>query len=251
MPMAGSGWWRAKATSVDRDARTATQDGPPPPSMGVDVAYPMQRVIVRWHTLDGGEVAIPGQIQDVDGEIVEVWFDRNSESYDPLRSDDRVWIDALDGNTTYVFAGWIIGMRPPDTLVINVDGLPRRDQRRQYVREIVTLPPQPVVTLDEFGEPDGMVVEALVNDLSGGGIRLQMDAPVPKGTKLLITIDLTGDEPFDATVTVVDALQSLNGAHIIRGHFSSIDERRRRDIIRYVFREQIKKSRLAPPLTPS
>jgi c-di-GMP-binding flagellar brake protein YcgR len=138
-------------------------------------------------------------------------------------------------------------MRPPDTMVLNIEGLPRRDQRRQHVRELVTLPPQPVVLLNEFGEPDGAVTEAFVHDLSGGGIRLELSAPVPKDQKLLITLDLKGDEPFDATVTVVDVLQSLSGAHIARGFFSTIDERRRRDIIRYVFREQIKKSRLAPP----
>jgi len=207
----------------------------------------MQRVMVRWHTLDGGEVSIPGQIQEVSGEIVEVWFNRNGAGYNPLHSDDRVWLDTFDGTTTYVFSGWIIGMRPPDTMVINVDGLPRRDQRRQYVRELVRLARQPVVLLNEVGEPEGSVQEAFIHDLSGGGIRLELDSPVPKGTKLLVSLDLGRGEPFDATVTIVDGLQSLTGAHILRGFFSSIDERRRRDVIRYVFREQIKKARLAPP----
>jgi c-di-GMP-binding flagellar brake protein YcgR len=211
----------------------------------------MQRVMVRWHTLDGGEVSIPGQIQDVNDELVEVWFDRNAHSYNPLHSDDRVWLDTFEGHTTYVFAGWIVGMRPPDTMVINVDGLPRRDQRRQYVREMVTLPPQPIVKLNDVGDPDGQVTEAFVHDLSGGGIRLEVHEPLPKGTKLLLTLDLGNEEPFDTTVTVVDALQTLAGAHIIRGFFSTIDERRRRDIIRYVFREQIRKSRLAPPPSAS
>jgi hypothetical protein len=59
----------------------------------LDVAYPMQRVRIRWHTLNGGEVAVPGQVQSVNGQVVEVWFDRNAPSFNPLHSDDQVWID--------------------------------------------------------------------------------------------------------------------------------------------------------------
>jgi c-di-GMP-binding flagellar brake protein YcgR len=246
--MAGTGWWRSLSRAGRQDAAPTMLGGEPAPSLGVDVAYPMQRVMIRWHTLDGGEVSIPGQIQDVSDEIVEVWFDRNVSSYNPLHSDDRVWLDTFEGNTTFVFSGWIIGMRPPDTMVINVDGLPRRDQRRQHVRELVSLPPQSVVKLGEDGEPTGPVTEASIHDLSGGGIRLELREDVPKGTKLLLTLDLH-DEPFDAEITVVDVFRTLIGGYMARGYFSSIDERRRRDIIRFVFGAQLKKSRLPPPTT--
>jgi c-di-GMP-binding flagellar brake protein YcgR len=205
----------------------------------------MQRVTIRWHSLDGGEVAIPGQLQSIDGELIAVWFDRSSASFNPLRGDDQIWIDAVANSHTYVFAGWLIGMRPPDTLVILVKGLPRRDQRRQYVREMVDLPPQTIVPLNDQGEPEGEVQEVVVLDLSGGGARLELKVPVPNGSSLQLTLDL-GHVVFDCVVTVVDSLQTFTGRQIVRGAFSRISERFRRDVIRFVFSEQLRKARLTP-----
>jgi len=235
-------WWQSKFSTQAHDP--GHEDDPPALNIGVDIAYPMQKVMIRWHTLDNGEVSIPGQILDVDGEVVSVWFNRNVSSYNPYHADDRVWLDTFEGHVTQIFAGWLIGMRPPDTLVINIDGLPRRDQRRQHVRELVTLPPQPVVQLTEAGDPAGPVVEATVHDLSGGGVRIGLDMPLDKGTKFLLSLALDA-EPFDVEVTVIDGLRSLTGGHIIRGFFSEIRESDRRSIVRYVFREQIRKARLA------
>jgi c-di-GMP-binding flagellar brake protein YcgR len=212
----------------------------------LDVAYPMQRVRIRWHTLDGGEVAVPGQIQTVEGQTVTVWFDRNAPSYNPLHSDDQVWIDTLGEAETYVYAAWITGMRPPDTMVVLVQGLPRKDQRRQYVRERVGLPPLPMVPVNEHGDPAGDMQEVTVTDLSGGGIRLEIERPVEQDQSIAITMDL-GDEPFEVIVTIVESVTTIKGRQIVRGYFSEIPERCRRDIIRFVFREQIRKSRLAPP----
>jgi len=212
----------------------------------LDIAYPMQRVRIRWHALNGGEVAVPGQVYTVDGQLVQVWFDRSAPSYNPLHSDDQVWIDTISDADTYVYAGWIVGMRPPDTMVVLVQGLPRKDQRRQYVREHVSLPPLPMVPIDEEGEPVGEMQEIVVKDLSGGGMRMEVDRPVPPDLRLLVTFDL-GVAPFDVTLTVVEAIQTIKGRRIVRGYFSQIEESRRRDIIRFVFREQIRKSRLAPP----
>src|SRR5262245_11086228 len=148
----------------------------------LDVVFPMQKVRIRWHTLDGGETSIPGELRSIDGEMVEVWFDRQAPGYDPLRSqmDDHIWIDAFSDVDTYVFAGWLIGIRPPDTLVIMVRGLPRRDQRRQHVREIVDLPAQMVVTVDAEGEPTGQKQLAKIHDLSGGGVKLELRETVEK-----------------------------------------------------------------------
>jgi hypothetical protein len=73
-----------------------------------------------------------------------------------------------------------------------------------------------------------------------------MDKPAAANQRVLVTFDL-GDAPFDVTMTVVESIQTITGRQIIRGYFSEIEERRRRDIIRFVFREQIRKSRLAPP----
>jgi c-di-GMP-binding flagellar brake protein YcgR len=63
---------------------------------------------------------------------------------------------------------------------------------------------------------------------------------------MMVTFDL-GDAQFDVIMTIVESVQTIKGRQIVRGYFSEIAERSRRDIIRFVFREQIRKSRLAPP----
>jgi hypothetical protein len=205
----------------------------------------MERVYLRWHSMDGGECGVPGQVQSIEGDLVEVWFDRNAPSFNPRHSDDHVWIDVPSGADTLVFAGVLIGMRPPDTLVILVHGLPRRDQRRQYVRERVDLPPQIAVAIDAQGQAVGESQEIAIADLSGGGLRFELTEPVPARTNLRLTLDV-GTGPFDAVVCVIDTYQTMSGRHFARGCFLEISERFRIEVIRYVFREQIKKARLAP-----
>jgi c-di-GMP-binding flagellar brake protein YcgR len=211
----------------------------------LDVAFPMQQVRLRWHSMNGGEVSVPGQIQSIDGEIVDVWFDRSAPSFNPLHSDDQIWVDVFFGSETFVFASWLIGMRPPDTMVILVQGLPRKDQRRQYVRERVDLPPQPLVPLDEEGEPCGPVQEVVLLDMSGGGARLETSQKVPVKGSLQLTLDL-GLGPFDVVVTIVDVYETVSGRQIVRGYFAEIEERFRRDVIRFIFKEQLRKARLSP-----
>ena len=211
----------------------------------LDVVHPMQKVRIRWHTLDGGETTIPGQLQSIDGEMIEIWFDRNAPGYDPLRTqmDDHIWIDAFSGVETYVFGGWLIGIRPPDTLVIMVKGLPRRDQRRQFVREIVELPAQTVVPVDADGEPIGDRQLVKIHDLSGGGVKLELHQEVQKDDLLMLNLELV-EVSFDAIVSVVDTFRTVTGRQFVRSSFVDIEERFRREIIRFVFREQLRKSRL-------
>src|SRR5262249_14113628 len=134
---------RPAATHVEPDVPVAVASVEPaePKRTVFDVVQPMQQVRIRWHTLDGGESTVPGEIRSIDGEMIEVWFDRSAPAVDRFRTlrDDQIWIDAFAGVDTYVFAGWLIGIRPPDSLVIMVKGVPRRDQRRLHVRELVDL----------------------------------------------------------------------------------------------------------------
>lgn len=211
----------------------------------LDIAYPLQQVRIRWHTLDGGEACVPGQIQTIDRELVEVWFNRNTPTYDPLHADDQIWLDVLSGTHAYVFAGWLIGMRPPDTLVILVKGLPRRDQRRQYVRERVDLPPQIALPLDGEGREIGALQEVVLLDLSGGGVRMELSEPVPEDAILQLTLDV-GTGPIEILVKIVGSYRTVTGRQIVRGYFREINERSRRDVIRFIFREQLRKARLAP-----
>lgn len=211
----------------------------------LDVVHPMQTVRVRWHTLNGGEVTLPGQVQSVDGEMIDVWFDRHAPGYDPLRTqmDEHIWIDAFSGADTYVFAGWLIGIRSPDTLVVMAKGAPRRDQRRQHVRELVELPAQTVFPVDADGEPIGDRQLVKIHDLSGGGVKMELHRDVAKNDLLLLNLEL-GEVSFDAIVCVVDAFRTVRGRQFVRCAFVEIEERYRREVIRFVFREQLRKSRM-------
>jgi hypothetical protein len=239
------GFRRSPTTEIgESDAHTGSvAKAPQAPPPIFNAVSPMERVRLRWHSMDGGESGVPGQIQSIDGELVEIWFDRNAPSFNPRHSDDQVWIDVASGEDTLVFGGVLIGMRPPDTLVILVYGLPRRDQRRQYVREHVELPPQIAVELDEEGRTVGESQEVIVVDLSGGGVRFELDRPVSVQSRLQLTLDV-GTGPFDAVVRVIDTYQSMSGRLFARCCFLEISERFRIDVIRFVFREQLRKARL-------
>ncbi|HZO24559.1 MAG TPA: PilZ domain-containing protein [Chloroflexota bacterium] len=124
-----------------------------------------------------------------------------------------------------------------------VKGLPRRDQRRQFVREIVELPAQTVVPVDADGEPIGDRQLVKVHDLSGGGVKLELHQEVQKDDLLMLNLEL-GEVSFDAIVSVVDTFRTVTGRQFVRSAFVDIEERFRREIIRFVFREQLRKSRL-------
>jgi hypothetical protein len=239
------GFRRSPTAEIGRQQTNSPSgaETPPPPPAIFDAAAPMENVRLRWHSMDGGESAVPGQVQSIDGELVEVWFDRNAPSYNPRHSDDQIWIDVPSGEDTLVFIGVLIGMRPPDTLVILVYGLPRKDQRRQYVREHVEMAPQIAVEVDEANEPVGASQEIIVVDLSGGGIRFEMDRPVAAQARLQLTLDV-GTGPFDSVVRVIDTYQTMSGRQFARACFLEISERFRIEIIRFVFRQQLKKARL-------
>lgn len=239
------GFRRSRTAEIGQHKSTRSSGAealtPPPPIF--DAAAPMENVRLRWHSMDGGESAVPGQVQSIDGEIVEVWFDRTAPSFNPRHSDDQIWIDVPSGEDTLVFIGVLIGMRPPDTLVILVYGLPRRDQRRQYVREHVEMAPQTVLELDETNNPVGTSQEIIVVDLSGGGIRFELDRTLSAGARLQLTLDV-GSGPFDSIVRVIDIYQTMSGRQFARACFLEISERFRIDVIRFVFKQQLKKARL-------
>ena len=112
----------------------------------------------------------------------------------------------------------------------------------QFVREIVELPAQTVVPVDADGEPIGDRQLVKVHDLSGG-VKLELHQEVQKDDLLMLNLEL-GEVSFDAIVPVVDTFRTVTGRQCVRSAFVDIEERFRREIIRFVFREQLRKSRL-------
>ena len=226
---------QAGAVSQEAPASPGTEHRAAP---DLSFLYPLQRVKLRWHTLDGGEVAIPGQVEDVGTELVEVWFDREAASTSPMRADSLIWLDAGQGDVVHVVAGRVVERRPPDTLVVAPTGYARRDQRRHYVREIVELPSMQARLLFEEGYELGEPFLIWPMDLSGGGIRFRVTEPLPAcEVRVRIMVSLGGD-PFAVVAQPVGTYQTPGGEHVVRAFFTQIEERRRREIIQYVFRRQ-------------
>lgn len=117
----------------------------------------------------------------------------------------------------------------------------------QFVREIVELPAQTVVPVDADGEPIGEPIGdrqlVKIHDLSGGGVKLELHQEVQKDDLLMLNLEL-GEVSFDAIVPVVDTFRTVTGRQFVRSVFVDIEERFRREIIRFVFRDQLRKSRL-------
>jgi c-di-GMP-binding flagellar brake protein YcgR len=204
---------------------------------------PLQRVEVRWHTLDGGEVAIPGQVQSVDGAALAIWFDRTAPGFNPSHADDAVWLDVSGSDAVYVVPARLVGRQPPDILFLAVQGPARRDQRRHYVREVVDLPPVAGARLDQNGKPTGTTYLIRLIDLSGGGARFECSEQLQPDDLVELLLDLGDGRPFRAVVTALGPVDNPVGRCILRGYFSAIAERDRRRIIQYVFRQQIVKAK--------
>jgi len=209
----------------------------------------MQRVLLRWFQLDGGEIAIPGQIQTADQLRLVVWFDRTTPGYDArsmLREGGEVWLNIQAEGFVHVLPARVATRRLADLVILSPVGDAWQDQRRHYVRVSVDdLPPMAAAVIDADNKPTESCLVTVL-DLSGGGVRFETTQPIARGDRLELVLEIDAGQPIRAVVEVLDAFDVRGGVKIpglppkflARGHFTAVHERDRKRIIAYVFRQQ-------------
>jgi c-di-GMP-binding flagellar brake protein YcgR len=117
--------------------------------------------------------------------------------------------------------------------------------KKVQVRAYVRLPDVLDVTLELLGkeESEGDVITTLTKDISGGGIKVVLNNPLPAGTKLRVILPLPG---VGTVVTMGEVVRGIppeqSGDRPAAAiEFRDIRERDRGNIVKYIFKKQIER----------
>ena len=127
---------------------------------------------------------------------------------------------------------WIVS--PPNELT--------KIQQRDFVRIDVKMNASIMFT-DQ--EEEGPETKLLINEISGGGVRLVSSQTYPTGKNVLITFELPGHEVIETIGQVVrsEQPQSDRTVYWLGVKFIGIREPQRNKIIKYIFQKQLERHR--------
>lgn len=157
----------------------------------------------------------------------------------------RFW---REEDARYVFDAPLLGIRdkPPCWVVAHVEALTRNQARAHYRIAF----DQPVMASvlnaplhDDYGSldlrPAVTQVRGRITSLSGGGLAITFQQPVPKQVLLRVPITLPGHEEWVTTyVRPVGTRNLAGGRSLLRGRFVAMSEEHREMITRHVILKQ-------------
>lgn len=152
----------------------------------------------------------------------------------------RVMADSVP----YLFVSQYIGKKisPLPVWLVSCPVKVIKLQQREHVRIDIKIPAS-VTLLDQEAEQAPM--KMLINDISGGGVRLVSQQPYPIGVNFLISFELPGPEVIETIGQVVRCEQPHPDQPIywLGLKFVGLQERHRNKIIKYVFQIQLERHR--------
>jgi c-di-GMP-binding flagellar brake protein YcgR len=184
----------------------------------------------------------------VDGHFQLNWPTRDGIRI-PVRKDQEVSLIYFRDDATYSIRGAVqsVQVQPVPTIRFRPLEDVERIQRREYCRVRASLPVLLVEALSRAaagpGAPKGINITTRTIDISGSGMRIHVDAPVPPGTVFRVKLGLEPDQPpVDLTARAVysGSLPPANGRAMYRIgiEFTAVTEPKRRRIVRHVFKIQ-------------
>ena len=191
----------------------------------------------------------PSRVNDlVAGAVVIGWpTDRGVRL--PIRENQQIWISFVRQDAAYAFSGVVESREqyPIPQLYVRPSGEAERIQRRQYFRV------RTAIAVEMFGSrPDAatndkgsvILLRTHTYDLSGSGIGLRTEEPIPAGATLELKLRLPNELPVVKAVAKVVHSGPAPGSTPDKPlfhtgiYFLSISENDRSRIIRHVFRVQ-------------
>lgn len=190
-----------------------------------------------------GQPAHATRVEDVADETIVV--QRPTHNYQPVRMPKGSRIELL---LSMVEPSTAAGKYRAETVVVDeiFQSVPllrlavpeqwERSQLRKFFRVPTTISAE-VRTLQTGDD----WVSARTRDLSGGGCRLAVPAPLERGQTLEINLTLpSGPLQLKGTVTRIEGEKGRRGEHTVVGiKFIDIEEKQREQLIRYGFERQI------------
>lgn len=171
----------------------------------------------------------------------------------PLPVNEEVYVEWVEGGERFAFPTYVIGhakqVVPIVTLARPKPDVVQRHQQRDYVRLDATLP-MAYAALPEPGEevPDAPAAEgepeplqylgSRTLDISGNGAQIVTHQVLPVGCKLVMKLDLQGEELEIGAEVVRLADQPGSTEARLGVRFTEMSERDRERIVRFIFNEQ-------------
>lgn len=173
-------------------------------------------------------------VQDVTENNITIDIPVYEGSYLTLKKDEEIELTYFqDSNYCYGFSCTVLGRKVENNIPVYILSNPfnvKKIQRRNFVRV-----PTVEYILYKNRSKDTEWKRALIKDLSGGGLRIQIEEFVEVMDKLLINI-YNENEKLQVTGEIVRIVEDRENKSYICGiNFVDIDERTRDKIITKVF----------------
>ena len=195
---------------------------------------------------DPNSLSYHSRVEDIASEHMVIAWPTSNGMLVPIHLDRPLSLSFVREDAAYVFSAVVQEKKqdPVPLLKVRVQGPPKRIQRRQYFRlkvpigvkiqGVMNLPENPQTILD---------ISTQVYDLSGSGLAIRSEIPIPIGTMLDVRLLLLPN-PLKLLARVVSSelLTARDGRKLshIGFNFVDIKEGQRMRIIRYLFQRQLK-----------
>ncbi len=154
-----------------------------------------------------------------------------------------VWLAAPDAVYGFDSVTLALDLAVQPALVATLPTLVRRVQRRENVREWISIEPR-LVLLD--GEAGTTRISAIILNISASGVLLSTPVALPAGTRLWLAFPLPGGPEVEACAEVVRVQEPrLTGASSYRvaACFTQVSHRSTQAIVRAIYRMQVGRRR--------
>ena len=195
---------------------------------------------------DPNSLSYRSRVEDVvEDQMIISWPTSNGVLV-PIHLDHHLSLSFVREDAAYIFLGVVQDRKkePFPILTVHVLGLPERVQRRQFFRMKVPvgIEIKGVMSLPNNPQAD-LFLETQTYDLSGSGLAIRSETPIPVDTEVEAKLTLNDLPPLKLRAKVVSSefFATRHNTQVSHIGFCFIDvkEGQRMRIIRYLFRMQV------------
>lgn len=159
----------------------------------------------------------------------------------PIQTKKEIRLAYYRDNGVYEFTAKVLGRSGGKLPSLRIKALSEavKSQRREYYRLNMVLPVDIVIV--PKGEEEPQLVKCLTLDISAGGMRVASGRSIKKDSRLTCEMELSGKAfKIKARVIRSTAVYNEEYSYEIGIQFEELDEKVRKEIIGYIFEQQIK-----------
>lgn len=182
-------------------------------------------------------------IEEIGQGSVTVLAPMDRRQYRRLTHGQKVVVYFREDGRGYRFDTAVLGTQDVSQPLVRLEApiVAYRHERREYYRVPIALKPLEAMLANAAGEPV-RPLDAVVVDISGGGMQFTDPHPLAPGARVRFTLPLDGlGAPVAVVAKVVNVHQPEEGRSLYRfnARFEGLRESERQRLVRYVFRQQI------------